>query len=71
MQTYENKGAEVLSNGSAGHINGAELSRMREVAFEKNQSEPLVHRPTHTHMHKHTHKCILSDLSGSFSLVLS
>ncbi|XP_003971138.1 55 kDa erythrocyte membrane protein isoform X1 [Takifugu rubripes] len=41
MQTYENKGAEVFSNGSAGHINGAELSRMREVAFEKNQSEPL------------------------------
>lgn len=49
MQTYENKGAEVFSNGSAGHINGAELSRMREVAFKKNQSEPLVHRPTHTH----------------------
>lgn len=49
MQTYDNKGAEVFSNGSAGHINGAELSRMREVAFEKNQSEPLVHTHTHTH----------------------
>lgn len=53
MQTYENKGAEVFSNGSAGHINGAELSRMREVAFKKNQSEPLVHRPTPTHTHTH------------------
>lgn len=59
MQTYESKGAEVFSNGSAGHINGAELSRMREVAFEKNQSEPLVHTHTHTpiptHPPTHTH----------------
>lgn len=46
MQTYENKGAEVFTNGSAGHTNGAELSRMREVAFKKNESEPLVRRHT-------------------------
>lgn len=50
MQTYENKGAEAFSNGSAGHMNGAELSRMREVAFEKNQSEPLVRRHTQTNV---------------------
>ena len=55
MQNYENMGAEVFSNGSAGHVNGAELSRMREVAFEKNQSEPLVRGPpTTTHTHTHT-----------------
>uniref|UniRef100_A0A671TTE1 55 kDa erythrocyte membrane protein n=1 Tax=Sparus aurata TaxID=8175 RepID=A0A671TTE1_SPAAU len=41
MQTYENKGADVYTNGSAGHINGAELTRMKEVAFEKNPSEPM------------------------------
>uniref|UniRef100_A0A4W6F5A7 55 kDa erythrocyte membrane protein n=1 Tax=Lates calcarifer TaxID=8187 RepID=A0A4W6F5A7_LATCA len=41
MQTYENKGAEVYTNGSAGHMNGTELTRMKEVAFEKNPSEPM------------------------------
>lgn len=41
MQTYECKGQEVFSNGSAGHINGRDATRMREVAFEKNPSEPL------------------------------
>lgn len=41
MQTYETKGAEVYTNGSAGHMNGGEYTRMREVAFEKNQSEPM------------------------------
>ncbi|XP_056140719.1 55 kDa erythrocyte membrane protein [Lampris incognitus] len=41
MQTHENKGAKVYSNGSAGHMNGTELTKMREVAFEKNPSEPL------------------------------
>ncbi|KAM4620691.1 55 kDa erythrocyte membrane protein isoform 3-T3 [Polymixia lowei] len=41
MQTYENKGAEVYSNGSAGHMNGTELKKMREVAFEKHPSEPM------------------------------
>uniref|UniRef100_A0A672IG70 Membrane protein, palmitoylated 1 n=1 Tax=Salarias fasciatus TaxID=181472 RepID=A0A672IG70_SALFA len=41
MQSYENKGADVYTNGSAGHMNGAELTRMKEVAFEKNASEPL------------------------------
>ncbi|XP_034033611.1 55 kDa erythrocyte membrane protein [Thalassophryne amazonica] len=41
MQTCENKGAEVFSNGSAGHMNGRELTRMMEIAFEKNSSEPL------------------------------
>uniref|UniRef100_A0A673B6P7 55 kDa erythrocyte membrane protein n=1 Tax=Sphaeramia orbicularis TaxID=375764 RepID=A0A673B6P7_9TELE len=41
MQTYENKGAEVYTNGSAGHMNGTELTRMKEVAFQKNPSEPM------------------------------
>ncbi|XP_061596028.1 55 kDa erythrocyte membrane protein isoform X1 [Cololabis saira] len=41
MQTYENKGAEVYTNGCAGHINGAEVSKMKEVAFEKSPSEPM------------------------------
>ncbi|CAJ1064314.1 kDa erythrocyte membrane protein [Xyrichtys novacula] len=41
MQTYENKGADVYTNGSAKHMNGTELTRMREVAFEKNPSEPM------------------------------
>uniref|UniRef100_A0A8C5HXW2 55 kDa erythrocyte membrane protein n=1 Tax=Gouania willdenowi TaxID=441366 RepID=A0A8C5HXW2_GOUWI len=36
-----NKGAEVYTNGSVGHVNGTELTRMKEVAFEKNASEPL------------------------------
>lgn len=50
MQTYENKGAEVYTNGSAGHMNGAELTRMKEVAFEKSPSEPMVHHlPPDTH----------------------
>uniref|UniRef100_A0A8C8CDT4 55 kDa erythrocyte membrane protein n=1 Tax=Oncorhynchus tshawytscha TaxID=74940 RepID=A0A8C8CDT4_ONCTS len=34
-------GAEVYTNGSAGHMNGTEPTRMREVAFEKNPSEPM------------------------------
>lgn len=52
MQVYENKGAEVYTNGSAGHMNAAELTRMKEVAFEKNPSEPMVkHLPAHTHTH--------------------
>lgn len=41
MQTYENKGAEVYTNGSAGHMNSTELTRMKEVEFEKNPSEPM------------------------------
>ncbi|KAM9846728.1 55 kDa erythrocyte membrane protein isoform 2-T2 [Aulostomus maculatus] len=41
MQTYENKGAEVYTNGSAGYMNGTELTKMKEVEFEKNPSEPL------------------------------
>ncbi|KAA8587189.1 hypothetical protein FQN60_001025 [Etheostoma spectabile] len=41
MQTYENKGAEVYTNGSAGHLNGTELNKMKEVEFEKNPSEPM------------------------------
>uniref|UniRef100_A0A8C2C0N9 Membrane protein, palmitoylated 1 n=1 Tax=Cyprinus carpio TaxID=7962 RepID=A0A8C2C0N9_CYPCA len=41
MQAYDCKGQEVFSNGSAGHMNGKDSSRMREVAFEKNPSEPL------------------------------
>lgn len=51
MQSYENKGADVYSNGSAGHIHGAELNRMKEVAFEKSPLEPMVkHKPAHTHI---------------------
>jgi len=42
MQTYDNKGQEVFTNGSAGHMNGKDVTKMREVAFEKNPSEPLV-----------------------------
>ncbi|RVE63596.1 hypothetical protein OJAV_G00137870 [Oryzias javanicus] len=41
MQTFENKGAEVYTNGCAGHTNGAELTRMKEVVFEKSASEPM------------------------------
>ncbi|XP_037543975.1 55 kDa erythrocyte membrane protein isoform X1 [Nematolebias whitei] len=41
MQTYENKGAELYTNGCAGHMNGTDLTRMKEVAFEKNPSEPM------------------------------
>ncbi|XP_071024128.1 55 kDa erythrocyte membrane protein-like [Oncorhynchus clarkii lewisi] len=41
MPAYETKGAEVYTNGSAGHMNGTEPTRMREVAFEKNPSEPM------------------------------
>jgi len=40
MQTYDNKGQEVFTNGSAGHMK--DVTKMREVAFEKNPSEPLV-----------------------------
>ncbi|XP_068600177.1 55 kDa erythrocyte membrane protein [Brachionichthys hirsutus] len=41
MQTFQNKGAELYTNGSAGHMNGAQVTRMKEVAFEKNPSEPM------------------------------
>uniref|UniRef100_A0A8C7RNF6 55 kDa erythrocyte membrane protein n=1 Tax=Oncorhynchus mykiss TaxID=8022 RepID=A0A8C7RNF6_ONCMY len=41
MPAYETKGAEVYTNGNAGHMNGTEPTRMREVAFEKNPSEPM------------------------------
>uniref|UniRef100_A0A3P8VV55 55 kDa erythrocyte membrane protein n=1 Tax=Cynoglossus semilaevis TaxID=244447 RepID=A0A3P8VV55_CYNSE len=41
MQAQENKGAADYANGGAGHMNGTESSRMREVAFEKNPSEPI------------------------------
>lgn len=51
MQTYENKGADFYTNGSVGHMNGAELTKMKEVAFEKNPSEPMVcYLPLHTHL---------------------
>lgn len=49
MQAQENKGAADYANGGAGHMNGTESSRMREVAFEKNPSEPMVTQLTHTH----------------------
>uniref|UniRef100_A0A8C5A1Y2 55 kDa erythrocyte membrane protein n=1 Tax=Gadus morhua TaxID=8049 RepID=A0A8C5A1Y2_GADMO len=41
MQTSDLQGAAVYTNGSSA-INGPEMSRMREVAFEKNPSEPMV-----------------------------
>ncbi|XP_019714350.1 55 kDa erythrocyte membrane protein isoform X2 [Hippocampus comes] len=41
MQTFENKGAEVYTNGSAKYANGTELTKMKEVMFEKNPSEPM------------------------------
>ncbi len=60
MQSYENKGAEVYTNGSARHMNGTELTKIKEVAFEKNPSEPMVqpastHTRTHTYAQTHTH----------------
>lgn len=42
MQTYDNKGAEIYTNGSAAHMNGTDLTKMKEVAFEKSPSEPMV-----------------------------
>ncbi|KAM9333723.1 55 kDa erythrocyte membrane protein isoform 2-T2 [Pholidichthys leucotaenia] len=41
MQTYENKGAEFYTNGSARPTDCAEGIRMKEVSFEKNPSEPM------------------------------
>lgn len=53
MQTCENKGADVYTNGSAGHVNGTDLTRMKEVEFDKNPSEPMVnYLPLHTRLHK-------------------
>lgn len=60
MQTYENKGAEVYTNGSAGHMNGGEYTRMKEVAFEKNPSEPMVRYYAWSHT-QYT-PCIVLDL---------
>ncbi|XP_030649285.1 55 kDa erythrocyte membrane protein isoform X2 [Chanos chanos] len=40
-KTSEAKGNVFYSNGGAGLPNGREASRMREVAFEKNPSQPL------------------------------
>lgn len=56
MQIYENQGAEVYANGSAGHMNGTEVTKMKEVAFEKNPSEPMVY---HLFLHTHAHKQFL------------
>lgn len=55
MQTYENKGAEIYTNGSAGHMNGTELNKMKEVAFEKNPSEPMVYLILCLYTHTLTH----------------
>ncbi|XP_065143342.1 55 kDa erythrocyte membrane protein [Paramisgurnus dabryanus] len=41
MQTIDSKGQEIYTNGSASHVNGKDVPKMREVAFEKNSSEPL------------------------------
>lgn len=43
MQTNNCKGQEVYTNGSAGYMNNKDVTRMREVAFEKSSSEPLVY----------------------------
>lgn len=45
MQTLEDRGAESYANGCAGHMNGSEPTRMKEVEFEKNPSEPMVCSP--------------------------
>lgn len=42
MQTLEEKDQDVYTNGSAGYMNGKEAIKMREVAFEKHPSEPMV-----------------------------
>lgn len=43
MQTFEAKEQDmVYSNGSTGHTNVKEVTKIREVAFEKHPSEPLV-----------------------------
>lgn len=60
MQTNENKGAEVYTNGSAGHMNGGGYTRMKEVAFEKNPSEPMVRYYAWSHA-QYT-PCIVLDL---------
>uniref|UniRef100_A0A3P8YEL5 55 kDa erythrocyte membrane protein n=1 Tax=Esox lucius TaxID=8010 RepID=A0A3P8YEL5_ESOLU len=41
MPAIDTKGVEVCVNGSTGHMNGTEATRMREVAFEKSPSEPM------------------------------
>ncbi|XP_061818030.1 55 kDa erythrocyte membrane protein isoform X2 [Nerophis lumbriciformis] len=41
MQSLESKGADVYTNGSAKYRNGTELTKMKEVVFEKNPSEPM------------------------------
>ncbi|KAJ8266913.1 hypothetical protein GJAV_G00136100 [Gymnothorax javanicus] len=40
-QTYEAKGGGIYTNGSPKIMNGEELTKMREVAFEKHPSEPM------------------------------
>lgn len=41
MQTSEEKGQGLCANGSSAYQNGREM-KTREVAFEKNPSEPMV-----------------------------
>ncbi|XP_061818032.1 55 kDa erythrocyte membrane protein isoform X4 [Nerophis lumbriciformis] len=43
MQSLESKGADVYTNGSAKYRNGTELTKMKEVVFEKNPSEPMTY----------------------------
>lgn len=59
MQTSEDKGQAMCANGSAAHENGKEM-KTREVAFEKNPSEPMVwarHKILFIYLHllKHNH----------------
>lgn len=69
MQTHETKGAEVYTNGSAGHMNGGQYTRMREVAFEKNPSEPMVR--CQAWLDTHTHTVWSLDLPSWFHSLLS
>ncbi|XP_061753837.1 55 kDa erythrocyte membrane protein isoform X2 [Nerophis ophidion] len=41
MQSLESKGADVYTNGKAKYRNGTEVTKMKEVVFEKNPSEPM------------------------------
>lgn len=65
--TCENKGAELYTNGSAGHMNGTELTKMKEVAFQKNPSEPMV-RLIRLRTHRQS---FVSKLGGFVSLTSS
>ena len=68
MQTSDLQGAAVYTNGSSAPSNGPELSKMREVAFEKNPSEPMVTR-VRTSQHKQQYSQHKQPHSGLFLTV--